>query len=518
MKRSLPIHPFLLAIFPILFLFAHNAGELWFSDIRLAAALALGFTLALLLLAWLSFKDRGKAGLLVSAFGILFYSYGRVYGAVEGWQAGGLLLGRHRFLLLAWGLLFLGAAVALARTRRDLNPATRLLNAITIVLVALPLANLATRRIQASRPAADRVAPGAEPEPAAAVAAAGMPLRDIYYIILDGYASAHALQEFYQYDNGEFVGELTRRGFYVAADSRCNYVTTFLSLASSLNMEYVNYLADAVGADSKDRTVPYQMIDDNRVQAFLRQQGYRIVHFSSGWGATDRNPHADLHFSSQGVNEFHMVLIRTTLLRPFEDRLVGDDARTRVLYTFAKLAEMPRLRGPKFVFAHINSPHPPYLFGANGEPVPQARLEMDGYVWADKENYLNQLKFISAKTLELVDRLLAESDPAPIVILQADHGTASAFTHPDAGGWEQPTDAMKRERAQIFNAYYLPGGGPARLYPGISPVNTFRLVFNAYFNAGFELREDRCYYSTYGLPLQFSDVTDAVQIQVHGPK
>ena len=46
----------------------------------------------------------------------------------------------------------------------------------------------------------------------------------------------------------------------------------------------------------------------------------------------------------------------------------------------------------------------------------------------------------------------------------------------------------------ILNAYYLPGYD-GDLYATISPVNSFRLVFNSYFGGEYDMLEDVSYYS-----------------------
>jgi len=62
------------------------------------------------------------------------------------------------------------------------------------------------------------------------------------------------------------------------------------------------------------------------------------------------------------------------------------------------------------------------------------------------------------------------------------------------------TDAASREgneaaiRQWILNAYYLPGQQD-RLYPTISPVNSFRVIFDAYFGGKYDMLEDVSYFS-----------------------
>lgn len=77
-------------------------------------------------------------------------------------------------------------------------------------------------------------------------------LPDIYYIIFDRYASAWTLKEIYNFNNSEFITYLSNKGFYIASESKSNYLRTGHSLASSLNMEFINYLSKNMGEDSDD--------------------------------------------------------------------------------------------------------------------------------------------------------------------------------------------------------------------------------------------------------------------------
>ena len=50
-------------------------------------------------------------------------------------------------------------------------------------------------------------------------------------------------------------------------------------------------------------------------------------------------------------------------------------------------------------------------------------------------------------------------------------------------------------RQTILEAYYFPGNASAKLYPTISPVNSFRLIFDEYFGANYPLLPDQTYIS-----------------------
>jgi hypothetical protein len=91
-------------------------------------------------------------------------------------------------------------------------------------------------------------------------------------------------------------------------------------------------------------------------------------------------------------------------------------------------------------------------------------------------------------------------------VIQGDHGAAytrstAAFSH------IVPDDEYLKEQMSILNAYYLPGIDSSGLYDSITPVNSFRIIFNAYFDAKLPLLEDSSYYSSQVYPFDFANVT-----------
>jgi glycosyltransferase A (GT-A) superfamily protein (DUF2064 family) len=152
------------------------------------------------------------------------------------------------------------------------------------------------------------------------------------------------------------------------------------------------------------------------------------------------------------------------------------------------------------------SPHPPYLFGPNGESLNPEFLSIGAASWDNKSGYVNQIQYINKKVIETIDQILQKNDIQPVIIIQGDHGTPTQL---GGGGlrWNNINDDSIRERASIFIAYYFPGLESDIIYEGITPVNNFRVVLNNYFNGNYELLEDRVFFSTYQEMLNFSDVT-----------
>jgi hypothetical protein len=171
------------------------------------------------------------------------------------------------------------------------------------------------------------------------------------------------------------------------------------------------------------------------------------------------------------------------------------------------LDELPASGKPRFVFAHVISPHPPFVFGPNGEALTPddpftLRFTFDASDPSREEylrGYAAQVAFVNAQLEQIIERILAESDTVPVIILQGDHG-------PDSNTGRV---SYIQERMTNLNAYLIPGGA-ATLYSGITPVNSFRVVFNEIFGGDYERLPDRVLYSEYDLPYQFHDVTDDI--------
>jgi len=180
-------------------------------------------------------------------------------------------------------------------------------------------------------------------------------------------------------------------------------------------------------------------------------------------------------------SEFQNVLWNTTMIKPFYNYLTGNQNqfyfRRGLINTLEHLKEVPSIEGPKFVFAHLMCPHAALVFGPNGEAVDPKNWEN----FKDKQFYRGQYIFISGEIVKVIDALQKKSKTPPIIVLQSDHGLRPQ--HPgiviDGEAWHR-----------ILNAMYLPGMDKAVLYESMSPVNTFRLILNRYFNASYELLKD----------------------------
>jgi len=491
----------LFAIYPILFLFSHNIDEMSISEIFVPSIISLG-VVTLLLLPGLFLKNLNKAGIIVAFFILMFFSYGHLYSSLQ-WRLGDLIV-RHRYLLPTLWIIFISVLFLLIKTRRNLDKLTSFLNVIAISLIAISIINIGVYELgKNSRSQVSKSSKKGAINTKDLDNKSSTP--DIYYIVLDSFVGENTLKESYSYDNSEFINSLKDKGFFVASNSFSNYKYTHQSLSATLNLKYINYLEGA--GNPKDLSITYQMIMENEVTEFLKSRGYKYIHYDSGWGATQKNRLADKLVRGAKFSEFQATLLNTTMLRAISISLVGEKRRERILATFSQIPLDSRVEGPKFVFAHINSPHYPYIFGANGEQLEEIGPPVSNDRLITGEKYLSQLIFISKKVEELVEEILSNSKEPPIIILQADHG--KNFTGSDSEDILNK-EGYYKDGFSIFNALYLPSGGNDLLYDSISPVNTFRVVFNHYFGKDYELLKDRSFDSIFRPPYNFKDVTKSV--------
>ncbi len=513
--RGWVLHPFLLGAFPVLSLFSHNVYELPLDTLWIPLGVALGGTSLVWLILRLVTRDPLRAGMVVSTLIVLFFGYESLQSQLDTiWYylnkfwvnrdtrfAPGVTLTIEALLAFAaWRLLF--------RKIRRPEVWTSYLNAFTLILVALPTVGLVSSRVRE---------PGGIHRDGALPALSGKGWTpDIYLIILDGYARSDVMKEIYGFDNKPFIDRLERRGFFVARQSVSNYCQTQLSLASTLNADYLDQLLEP---GTHDTLALSDLIKKNRVADQLRSRGYRTISFATGFEPTEM-PDADEYLApGPGHSPFNDMLLSMTPLSPiFADARWNDrfsESRARTLYTLDRLPSIARIPGPTFTFAHILSPHPPFLFGPNGEDVSprqftpgweinhnvtDARNGKPEYV---KRSYRNQASFLTDRVDRAIDQILKQSSEPPVIILQSDHGAWLNYHPNDA----EATDL--RERFSTLNAILIPGKPKIEgLNDQALSVNTFRIVLNNVFGTTMPLLGSRSYFSTVLEPLELIDITE----------
>ena len=494
------LHPFAFTIFPILFLVARNTTddiELWTGLWPITIALAV--TASVFAGLWVVFRDPHPAGFLTSAFVLLFFSFGHVNNLRDPNDFDPAARG----LFAGYVLLAVFAILVTVRWRRAFARLTPGLNLIAGVLVLLNVVPI--------------VAAG--PRSGGGIVGADIPLtrpehpRDVYYLIFDRYADEVTLRDRYAFDNAPFLTALEDRGFDVVTEAVANYPKTAHSLASSLNMSFLDELVERQGSGSGNWQPIYDSLADFRVARSLRSIGYTYEHIGSWWSPTRSDPTADRNFV-YGRGEFAETLLNTTIW-PVMSGTVGltedIDASMiqyrRVGFQFDALYEVATDPGPTFTFAHFTLPHPPYVFDASGNYLP-----VDRWSTGPDDAYVEQLRYTNDRILAMVDELLSGPDGTdPIVVIQSDEGPhpERLEANEDAYQWLEATDAELGGKFRILDARYLPGEGADVELGSFTPVNTFRIIFDRYFGADLPLLPDRSWiFQDSAHPYRLTEITD----------
>ena len=487
---ALPVHPLLAAAYPVVFLFSANAAD----QLTLAplwGPLALSVGSAAVLLAILAVLAGGwhRAALLTTVLVAGFFGYGHAWNAVSS------SLTSQWPLIGAWAALVLIGLGLAWRFGRDARNATRALNLVAGIALLLNAWSVAGSMVAlgSSQPATNVTPVHLEP-------ADSTDLPDVYYIILDRYAGATTLEEAYDFDNEPFLTALESRGFAVARHAHSNYIKTPLSLGSSLNLDFLDPAALRAEASSgEDREPIHRVLRDHlAVPSALKELGYRYLHVSNWWTPTETNVDADRTFHYEGQDEFSSALAQTTILRAFDepDAAPTDPwdwrvLREHTLYELERLDEIPATPGPKFVFAHLLIPHDPYVFDRDGSFMDRQQVAAQG----QPESYRRQLSFANDRMIQLVDRILAQSGPDAIIMLQGDEGPFPKRYRDDEWRfeWRDATDAELEEKFGVLYAMRVPDVDleDFGFHDALTPVNAFRIIFNARFGADLPLLPDR---------------------------
>jgi len=512
--KKIVFYPVLFSLNPILLLFASNVSDIPISEllpiILITPICAIG--LMALLNRWV--KDIHRAGFLVFLISLWFFHYGTMRVWADSIQIGKFSLGNHWIIFPLWTLIFCFFSSGwLWRKITSPETITLAFNMITSLIIVFSIFKISADVIPrySIHPEIQQSISSITEYPTIST------LPDIYYIILDGYAREDVLQELYHYDNSDFIGALSNRGFYIASHSQSNYMQTPLSLASSLNMQYISNISKLNSA----RGPLIGMIVHNRVEEILKQFGYKFVAFSTGFVPTDLN-NADYYLSSPGLRRKNdleaLLLINSVSIILIEQHLIDlpisrySTAQGRITYIFKSLEnEALKINSPKFVFIHIIAPHPPFIFDQNGPVSPdEYYVLIDGNTFSGPrdvyiQKYIGQLRYINIKILQAIDEIIANSKVPPVIIIQGDHGPGAYLD------WNSAENTCLKERFSILNAYYLPQNTPNRFYDDITPVNTFPVILNTYFNLNFKLLPDIEYFSTIKNPYDFVDVSAEVK-------
>ncbi|MBK8159964.1 MAG: hypothetical protein IPK59_14755 [Rhodospirillaceae bacterium] len=494
---------------------AGNITQLELYEIGIVAATVLGFAALLTLLLYFVVGSWQRAGICATA--VIYVLFILPPAIAKPGEAGFV----GWFMMLSAIALAIVLIVQSRRSQNDYRLPNIIINSLLIGLLAVPTISVvqAAYYLRGARPAPDALfpdlpaAPGVTPGP------------DIWHLVLDRYAGAETLRKVYAYDNGPFLAALQARGFAVADDAAANYQRTAHSLASTLNLDFLDVFAGQKAMMRDDLLPLYRSIRNNRAARFLRAQDYRLIHFGPWWEPTRHSDLAETHVNYLDNPDFLRLTLERSILSHIAAAtgLIPGDGRAdqcrRLHFQFDELERLARTDGAarrKQVFAHLLLPHPPFVVDATG----RCKTLAEARAHSRADNYAAQVAYANQRVLALLDAITAAGRPA-VVIVQADEGP---WPEDFAGDettlgldtsnvdWSKATTEQLREKMLILLAVKGVAVGDLPLAADATPVNVYRQVFARYFGSDLPPLPDRSFlFKDRDHPYRFIDVTDRLR-------
>ena len=235
----------------------------------------------------------------------------------------------------------------------------------------------------------------------------------------------------------------------------------------------------------------YQDLKTNKVMSTFSDHNYSVIETNSGMRWKDfSNVDTRLCYDVNFINsEFLDQVLRKSIIKYFMEQHQTDTRRDVVKCVFNELSEIAlHSNGPTYVFSHIYIPHPPFIFGPNGEHVDPDHSEISGLSsWENPQGYLNQLIYATSEIRVVITNII-ENDPNAIIILQGDTGTSTGIYNPGE-------KATMNEIYQTHSILYAVRIQDGNNFENFISVNTYRMIFNNYFDMNYEYLEQRVYVS-----------------------
>ena len=451
--KHLIIFPFLLAFFPSWILILKNYGELIFQDILISLAIV-----SVSIIIWIVIrkiiKNGNKAALITGVGVVFFFYFGYVQDALKGILVSNIPVNKTSILVPISIIIFIILTVYFIKSKNNFESIIKIANVVSITLILVVCVQF--------------IIPGASAEKP-----------NVYHIILDEYTDNEILTKKFGYNNEKFLEFLNNNGFYMHDKLFSTFGSTVKELNVILNMEYPKKL----GWVSED----YESLNNNKVMSIFSNQDYSVIETNSmmrwkNFSDVDTKLCYDTNFIN---SEFLDQVLGKSIIRYFLEKYQQDTRRDTVRCTFNVLNEITlKTDGPKYVFSHVYVPHPPFLFGPNGENVIPDHREISGLQSRENpQGYVNQLIY-ATNEITVVIKNIVKNDPNAIIIVQGDTGTLTG------------TDISKKTMKEIYQAHSI-------LYavriPDVEdsdymiPVNTYRIIFNNYFNMNYDYLEYHSY-------------------------
>jgi hypothetical protein len=478
----------LLPVFFVLHGYLENYGFISPGELAILAITYLASTLILAIICWLFFRNISKAALAAFVIMAFYFFFGVLRDFLKKHAPA---VASYSVLLGAFFILLIIFIIYLKKSNRSFKQLTGFLNILFLIYILFDIGNLISKKFRTGEANNLSVYSFAKDNTYTPCDSCSKP--DIYFILMDGYASTAALATWYNFHN-DLDSFLLQQKFSIQTNSRSSYNFTPFSMASILNMSYLKGIKNTKAVTVNDYANCEVLIRNNEVIKTLGAAGYEIVNYSI--------------FNLAG----HPSLIKQSLL-PLNTRLITERTlfahvrkdigwKLAAWYPFKwfwssdvmqanrnnqRLIELiktnPAVKStkPRFVYAHLHMPHRPYYYDKNGKLKDIATITREN-VSDPVSSYLEYLTYANSRIREMVTSI-QQQNPSAVIILMGDHGNRDITK-----------EAFPIRHFQNLNAVYYPDNDYKMLYDSISGVNQFRVVLNKLLQQKLPVLKDSSIY------------------------
>lgn len=482
--KSKPAFFILLPVFFVFHGFTDNYHAVPVKDALLLLFMYAVASLVFFIIGWLFYRHLFKAAIF--SFSIMAFHF--FFGTLQDFLKllfDDSLITRYSFLFPFFLLVFAGLIWFLKRTKKTLKRTGSYLNVLLCIFILIDAGWLIQKILfrHSANTATQQI-----------IKCDSCTKPDIYFLVFDEYSSSIALKETWNYDNSDLDTFLSKKGFKLLPYSRSNYNFTEFSIASTLNMEYLK-IPDPSACTVKDYNNCFELIKNSQVSSILDLMGYDIVNYSIFDIQKNPSPVKEnflplktkLITSQTFISRIERDLFHLLLVGKFEVKWLSKDLIYGTYHNNKKIISAVLddsaidTNRPRFVYSHIEMPHPPFYFNKYGKEKTKEQIIKDNMT-RDMSAYLDYLPKTNEVIKQIVNKILGSVKKPVAIVLIGDHGYRE-----------------KQERNFQFrnlNAVYLSSGNYSGFYDGITNVNEYRVLFNTLFKASLPLKRDSTVFLT----------------------
>ena len=489
MFKRIPLYIFLMPVFVIIHVAADFRGLIKFGFVWPGIVKIFLAQLCLFLFSRFFSADLQKRSLLTFVFSLIYFFFSDAKDYLYNGHPH-VLFSSYSFLLPLIALLLIISVVMIRRSKTAHPQISRFLNLLLILSIA---ADIPSFFGSASEAVFQK--PVVKYNPAAACDSCENP--DVYFLLFDAFTSNNVLKSTFGFDNSSLDSFLSRKGFYVMAESRSNYALTPLSVSSCFDMNYLKFRKPVNSVNLKTYLSAVDYIDNTEVPRYFAAKGYDIVNESifNVNGIQPKQVPYDIwdqhtlfsrkHFFQKIYNDLgwhfsrYLPVYNENASKSLRERRDADlDASFRYLRQTIADTNIK----PKFVYAHFLLPHGPYSRDADGKVLPYDLPDTEAQ---EMKSYVMQVQYASGIIRSLVNEILIKTKRPVVIMVIGDHGYR--FGEENKNQLDFPN----------LNAVYFTNKNYSQFRQNQSLVNNFRVVLNSCFGESLPLLKDSSIFLTY---------------------